>query len=258
MHCCSCMQICDRNHLSSCSSEIHFVHLTTASKEIVCCRNLLGSLGGFGFVGFNLYPLNIYKNSRLVKYSILIREWWYEMLHLRCRCPFGWCITNRIGTGIPSGLGLSAVNVRIPWEGGLQSRFLVHGGSELEFLLRHRTQLEPEIDGPINAQRSLRVHYPAHWFKHLVFVFWSVNIIRIETICQQTARKKLTELVTQVHFQEIRRLSTEWELDCQRCVDIPFIVTSYRYSYSHHIRFNKSLKRRKLLSISVEIRHKLN
>merc|ERR1719402_1373019 len=33
----------------------------------------------------------------------------------------------------------------------------------------------------------------------------------------------------EVHYQEIRRLSTEWELDCERCVDIPFITTCYRY-----------------------------
>ena len=87
-------------------------------------------------------------------------------------------------------------------------------------------------------EAEAKLHTPSlisYQVKYIVCFLVTV-FVRIETICQQTARKKLTELVTQVHYQEIRRLSTEWELDCQRCVDIPFIVTSYRYLYSPRIR----------------------
>ena len=36
-------------------------------------------------------------------------------------------------------------------------------------------------------------------------------------------------MAAQVVYGEIRTLSTEWELDCQQVVDIPFITETYRF-----------------------------
>ena len=42
------------------------------------------------------------------------------------------------------------------------------------------------------------------------------------------AKKKLDQMAAKVIYEEIRILSTEWELDCQQVVDVPFIIETYR------------------------------
>ena len=47
-------------------------------------------------------------------------------------------------------------------------------------------------------------------------------------ICSQASKGKLADQYVYVYYNEVRRLGTEWELDLEIQVDIPFIVNCIR------------------------------